>query len=53
MIIAIFQILDKLGHFCFFQKTFLFPKISMKVVFGMLFFTFSNLDMQFGKKKLM
>ena len=50
IIIAIFKLLDKLGYSCFFQKTFLFAKISIKVVFSMLFFIFSNADAQFAEK---
>ena len=52
MIIAAFQVLDKLGHSWFFQKTFLLTNIGMAVVLGMLFLTFSNADVQFTKKKL-
>ena len=44
MVIAAFQILDKLSCFRFFEKTFLLADISMKVVLGMLFLTVSNVD---------
>ena len=44
MFIAAFQVLDKLGHCRFFQKTFLLTNISMKVVLGMLFLNFSKTD---------
>ena len=44
IIIAAFQVFDKLGSFCFFQETFLLVEISMKVVFGIFFLIFSNAD---------
>ena len=44
MVIAAFQIVDKLSHSLFFQKTFLLADISMKVVLGMLFVILSNAD---------
>ena len=44
MVIAAFQVVDKLGRSQFFQETFLLTDISMKVVLGMLFLTFSNAD---------
>ena len=52
MVIAVFQVLDKLNCSRFFQETFLLANISMKVILGMLFFTFSNADVQFAKKEL-
>ena len=42
MIIIVFQILNKLGCFQFFQKSFLLTNIRMEVVLGMFFLTFSN-----------
>ena len=42
MVIAVFQVVDKLGRSRFFQKTFLLADISMEVVLGMLFLTLSN-----------
>ena len=42
MIIAAFQMKNKLGRARFFQETFLLADISMKVVLKMLFLTFSN-----------
>ena len=53
IVIAAFLIKDKLGRAQFFQETFLLANISMEVVLGMLFFTFSNADIQFAKKELM
>ena len=52
MVIAIFQVVHKLGRPRFFQKTFLLADISMKVVLGMPFLIFGNLDIQFAKKEL-
>ena len=44
MVIAAFQVVDKLGCFWFFWETFLLANISMEVVLGRPFFTFSNAD---------
>ena len=44
MVIAAFQVIDKLGRSQFFQETFLLADISMEVVIGMLFLTLSNAD---------
>ena len=44
MVLASFQIEDKLGKARFFQDTFLLANISAEVVLGMLFLTFSNAD---------
>ena len=52
MIIAAFQVVDKLGSFCFFQETFLLADISMEVVLGISFLTFGNANIQFTKKQL-
>ena len=52
MVIAAFQVVDKLGRSRFFLETFLLVDISMKVVLGMPFLTFSNADVQFAKKEL-
>ena len=52
MVIAAFQVVDKLGRSRFFQETFLLADISMEVVLGMLFLTFSNADVLFAKKEL-
>ena len=41
MIIAVFEVFDKLSYFCFLQKTFLLAKIKIKVVFGILFLIFN------------
>ena len=52
MVIAAFQVVDKLGRSRFFQETFLLANISMEVVLGMPFFSLSNVDVQFAEKKL-
>ena len=52
MVIAIFQVLNKLGRLRFFQETFLLANISIKVVPGMLFLIFTHVDIQFTQKKL-
>ena len=44
MVIAAFQVVDKLGCSRFFQETFLLADISMEVVLGMPFLTLSNAD---------
>ena len=44
MVIAAFQVVDKLCCFWFFQETFSLANISIKVVLGLPFFTFSNAD---------
>ena len=51
MVIAGFQIKDKLGKARFFQEWFLLGNISMKVVLGMFFLTFNNADIQFAEKE--
>ena len=52
MIIAGFQIEDKLGRARFFQESFLLAETSMKVVLEMSFLTLSNADIQFVEKEL-
>ena len=52
MVLASFQIQDKLGTARFFQETFLLANISVEVVLGMSFVTLSNADIQFAEKKL-
>ena len=44
MVLASFQVEDKLGRIWFFQETFLLADISAKVVVGMPFLTLSNAD---------
>ena len=52
MIMTAFQVLDKLGHSWFFQKTFLLVDISIEVVLGILFLALNNVNIWFTKKKL-
>ena len=52
MVIAAFQVVDKLGRSWFFQETFLLADISIEVVLGMPFLTLSNVDVQFAEKEL-
>ena len=44
MVLANFQVEDKLEKTWFFQETFLLANINIKVVLGILFLTFSNVD---------
>ena len=44
IVIANFQIEDKLGRARFFQESFLLAETSMEVVLGMLFLAFNNVD---------
>ena len=52
MFIAAFQIVNTLSRFRFFQETFLLANISMEVILGMLFLTFSNANIKFAEKEL-
>ena len=52
MVLASFQVEDKLGRAWFFQETFLLADISAEVVLGMPFLTLSNADVQFVEKEL-
>ena len=52
MVLADFQVEDKLGKARFFQETFLLVNISAKIVLSMPFLTFSNADVQFVEKEL-
>ena len=52
MVIAAFQVIDKLGRARFFQETFLLADTTMEVVLGMPFLTLSNADIQFAEKEL-
>ena len=45
MITTVFQVVNKLGRSRFFQETFLLANISIKVILGKSFFTFSNVDL--------
>ena len=52
MVQTSFQVEDKLGRSRYFQKTFLLTDISVEVVSEIPFFTLSNVNIQFAKKKL-
>ena len=52
MILVSFQVEDKLERARFFQETFLLADISVEMVLGMPFLTFSNTNIQFPDKKL-
>ena len=52
MVLVNFQVEDKLGRAWFFQETFLVANVSVEMVLGMLFFTFSNADVVFKDREL-
>ena len=52
IVLASFQVENKLGRTWFFQETFLLADINTELVLGMPFLTFSNANIQFVKKKL-
>ena len=52
MVLASFQVEDKLGRIQFFQETFLLANISTGLVLGMPSLILSNPDVQFVEKKL-
>lgn len=52
IVIADFQIENMLGRVQFCQKTFLIVNITLEVIFKILFFTLSNVDIQFAKGEL-
>ena len=53
IIIADFQVEDKVGRPRFFQKIFLVADTKFELVLGMLFLKISNADVSFGEKTLM
>ena len=52
IVIAAFQVVNKLGCSRFFQKTFLLANISIEVVLSMPFLIHSNANVQCAEKKL-
>ena len=52
MVIADFQIEDKVNRPRFFQETFLVADIKFEVILGMPFLKFSNADVSFGEEAL-
>ena len=52
MVVAAFSVTDQVNRVRFFEETFLVVNVSLDIVFGMLFFTLSSVDIDFPKKKL-
>ena len=52
MVIALFQIVNKLVRSYFFQEICLLVNISMKIVLGISFLALNNADIQFAEKDL-
>ena len=52
MVLASFQMKNKLGRPRFFQKTFLLANLSVKLVLRIPFLSLSNANIQFAQKKL-
>ena len=52
MVLASFQVEDKLGRTRFFQELFLLADNTMEVVLGMPFLTLSNADVSFSEREL-
>ena len=52
IVLASFQIENKLRQARFFQESFLLAKTMVQVVLGMPFWTFSNADVSFSEREL-
>ena len=52
IVIAVFQVENKLGKARFFQELFLLANTSIEVVLRMLFLILNNTNIQFTEKKL-
>lgn len=52
MVLASFQVEDKLGRARFFRESFLLADNTVQVVLGMSFLTFSNADVSFLEQEL-
>ena len=52
IVIAAFQVTDKLSKARFFQQTFLLADTTIKVILGIPFLTFNNANIQFAEKEL-
>ena len=52
MVLADFQVEDKLGRTRFFQETFLVANTTLEMIFGMPFLTLSNANVQFAQGEL-
>lgn len=51
MVLTSFSVYNKLEKIWFLEETFLFVDTSIRIILKMIFFTFSNLDMQFIEKE--
>lgn len=47
MVIALFEVDNKQGKFCFFGKTYLPVNIGMDIIFKILFLILSNVEINF------
>ena len=47
MVVSTFCVLDKYGKERFFEKSFLLADVNLGVIFGMLFLTISNINIDF------
>ena len=52
MVVAAFSVVDKTNRVRFFEETFLLANVSPKVVFGMFFFSLSDVDVNISGQKL-
>ena len=52
MVIANLQMKNKVGRSRFFQKTFLVADTKFKIILGIFFLTICNMNILFGKEKL-
>ena len=52
MVVITFSVLDKDGRERFFEESFLLAEVKPKIVFGMLFLTMSNTDVDFQARNL-
>lgn len=52
MVVFTFFIIDKNDKVKFFEKNFLFGNVKLDVIFGMLFLTISNIDINFIAQNL-
>ena len=52
MVIAALSVNDQADRVRFFKETFLVANVSLDMVFGILFFTLNDADVDFSKRKL-
>lgn len=50
MVIALFQVDDKIGKFCFLEETFLLVEISIDVAFKVLFLIMNKVEVYFNNR---